>query len=404
MRLVCFLVALFALSAVSARRRPITISLQRHTKTLEEFARLRDARAAFRHPLEGLVEGIDVLDLLAELPSEPMFNLQDAEYYGNISIGTPPQNFTAIMDTGSSNLWVPSKSCNPSVYPSCKNHTTYNSAVSSTYVANGKSLNLPYGSGTVEGFLSQDTAVLAGISVPKQVFGEMTAFPGDVWEQVPFDGILGLGYPLISIDNVTPVFDSIMAAHVFSQNVFAFYLSTENEFDPSYGKSVLTLGGTDSRLYTGDFTYTPVLQESYWLIGVDDLKLNGQTTSACKGIFSSQCYMVVDTGTSVITGPSAKINPIIAKTNVSEDCSNLSQMPPLQFTIGGKDFVLTPDFYVIKTFYAGSFSCQLGIQALDQLGLWILGDPFLRAYYTVFDRDSNRVGFATAVVPEKLEL
>jgi len=308
------------------------------------------------------------------------------------------------MDTGSSNLWVPSKSCNSAVYPSCKNHTTYNSAASATYVANGKSLDLPYGSGTVTGFLSQDTSVLAGISVPKQVFGEMTAFPGDVWEQVPFDGILGLGYPMISIDSVTPVFDNMMAAHAFSQNVFAFYLSTENKFDPSYGKSVLTLGGTDSRFYTGAFTYTPVLQQSYWLIGVDDLKLNGQTTGACKGLFSSQCYMVVDTGTSVITGPSSKINPIIAKINVSEDCSNLSALPPLQFSIGGKDFVLTPDFYVIKTFYAGSYSCQLGIQALDQLGLWILGDPFLRAYYTVFDRDSNRVGFATAVVPETLNL
>ena len=110
--------------------------------------------------------------------------------------------------------------------------------------------------------------------------------------------------------------------------------------------------------------------------------------------------MVVDTGTSVLTGPSKKIAPILSKIgNVTADCSNLNTLPNITFTLAGKDFNLSPEYYVIKApeTPGGPEQCQIGIISMDQLGLWILGDPFLRAYYSVFDPVKNQVGFATAV-------
>merc|ERR550537_1332819 len=97
------------------------------------------------------------------------------------------------------------------------------------------------------------------------------------------------------------------------------------------------------------------------------------------------------------------MNKLIAQVgDVKEDCSNVKSLPTLTFTFGGHDFDLEPDFYVIrvKDPKSGQEQCQLGMQGINAgVPIWILGDPFLRKYYTTWDAEQNRVGFAVAKPP-----
>lgn len=129
-----------------------------------------------------------------------------------------------------------------------------------------------------------------------------------------------------------------MQMGVFKQNIFAFYLSS----NPGKLTSALTLGGYDQKYFSGDFHKVPfnALQKllGYWAITIDSIDVDNKATDAC-----SSCIGVVDTGTSVITGPPKVMDPIIARVNVTADCSNVNNLPNITFNINGRPFDVTPE-------------------------------------------------------------
>ncbi|XP_035501989.2 pepsin A [Scophthalmus maximus] len=319
--------------------------------------------------------------------AEPMTNDADLSYYGVVSIGTPPQSFSVIFDTGSSNLWIPSVYCSSQA---CENHRKFNPQQSSTFHWGSKPLSIQYGTGSMTGYLASDTVEVGGISVANQVFG-LSQTEAPFMAHMLADGILGLAFQTIASDNVVPVFDSMVQQKLVSQPLFSVYLSSQSE----QGSEVI-FGGVDSSHYTGQIRWVPLTSATYWQIKMDSVTINGQTV-ACSG----GCQAIIDTGTSLIVGPTSDINNMNAWVGASTNqygestvnCQNIQSMPDVTFTLNGNAFTVPSTAYVSQS----SYGCSTGFGQGGSDQLWILGDVFIREYYAIFDVQSQYIGLAKSV-------
>jgi len=170
----------------------------------------------------------------------------------------------------------------------------------------------------------------------------------------------------------------------------------------------------NSRPGSSGFSILRVHGDIHWAVRLTNFQPAGMSLSdPC----STGCGAIIDSGTSLISAPPSAQGIVSALSRmVKKDCSNIDTLPVLHMKLDGVDIELPPMAYVIRTaravssnssiwdwMYPGSSyesgdECTAGFMAIDkqsQLGpVWILGMPFLRYYYTVFDRQSKQIHIA----------
>ncbi|KAK8764019.1 hypothetical protein V5799_033373 [Amblyomma americanum] len=319
------------------------------------------------------------------------------QFFGVVTIGTPPQSFKLLMDTGSSNFWVPSVKCDSSMQ--CSHHAKYDSSKSSTYVASGRTIRIRYSGGVVRGITSIDNVGVGSGFVKQYKFAEMTHADGKLFRNAKYDGIFGLAYPSISQNAQLPLFDAMVKQGVVRQPVFSLYLAKQPS-EQNGGE--IYFGGVNTHRHTGDVSYVPVTKTGHWQIRMDNIDVKG--TRLCVG----GCDTVVDSGTTFFTGPKEEVETLHRAIGAKRtgagyyevDCDGIPRLPAVTFNLNGKSYPLQGDDYTVKVpLQTGGFKCFTRISEADGSSsrLWVLGAVFTQKYYTVFDRSQNRVGFALAV-------
>jgi len=328
---------------------------------------------------------------LTKSDDEVIKNFQNAQYYGLIKVGTPGQSFRVVFDTGSSNLWIPSVHCGlfSCGLPFVMTKNKFNDASSSSFIKSDETFAIRYGSGPVSGKFGQDAVSVQGITVPKQKLGVITDAKGlgITYMMGRFDGILGLGFSSLSIGKAPTFFDNAMQLNLLDEPVFGFYLGDNKDGE-------LTLGGVDKTKFTGEFSKVKLLSATYWEItleSVDTVSNVAKDTTA-----------IIDSGTSLITGPSKEIRKLAKSVGAKRlptgqyvvDCGKVDSIPDVSFTIAGEKYTLTGKDTVLKSGKICMFAfMELNIKSKGA-PKWILGDVFMRKYYTMFDLKNEVVGFA----------
>ncbi|KAG2040135.1 aspartic peptidase domain-containing protein [Suillus americanus] len=324
----------------------------------------------------------------------------DSSYFGTVAIGTPPVAFNVILDTGSSDLWVAGQGCTTG----CSKVQLFDDLSSSTFHNLSEPFEIQYGSSAATGTLGQDIVQMAGFSVPNQVFGAVTQVTSGLLNS-PVSGLLGLAWQSIATSKAVPFWQTLASSGAWTDPVMAFQLtrfvngSSVNDAEPG---GSFTMGFVNSSLYTGSIDYQSIpTTPSYWILPMTSLTVQGSSVTIPSG---SSSYSAIDTGTTLVGGPSSAIQNIFAQIPGSQAGTGnwqgywtypCSTAVNVAISFGGPSWSISPaDFQLTKISSSQCVGAFFELNTSGSAPSWIVGDTFLKNVYSVFRYNPAAVGFA----------
>lgn len=404
-----------------------------------EAAATKRVQPTFRLPLKAQI-----------LPSKKKGGSPKKARYASINVGTPRREFKVLLDTGSAHLIIPGWNCQSK---SCLSNTRFKSAASATAVDinvdgspatrhNRDQMSVSFGRGEVTGSLVSDEICIPLDFAHTGPHNDMI-FPGiyhrlekatefcvplhflsademsdEPFTRFEFDGVMGMSlkglsqtdkfnFPnMLSSGNFVlgdGLGTSISASEYGVNSLFAMYLAKDD------AKSQVHFGGWDSDLLTSPIEWAPVSrpQLGYWTTLIKNVRANGVELDLCK---RSECYAVFDSGTSGLAAPGEAVS--FLRENLDPHFQQAYDSVSGKCDMN-KDIILEVEFESHKLVFGAhdlahprteiteiSEACQASIFQINMpppLGpnIFILGEPVLQKYYTIFDVENERVGTAT---------
>ncbi|KAE9362643.1 acid protease [Stipitochalara longipes BDJ] len=368
-------------------------------------------------------------------------NATGGDYIAQISVGTPAQTQTLLLDTGSSDVWLLSSTADLCTDPELQSYygtggcsSTFVSSKSSTYKVvdqNGFDIEYEDQSGATGDYIT-DTVSIGGATIKALEMGLATKSSSSI-------GVLGIGYDVNEASNsgessrgrpqagfIYPsIIDTMVSQGLIASKAYSLYL---NDLEASTGSIIF--GGLDSDKYHGSLLQMPVVPDEYSngtkvyadldvaLTGFGITSQSGSTTNFTKSTYQEP--VILDSGTTATYLPDQLVDQLIEAINGVDDSQNSGNIyvdcsigsntsMTFNFGFGGPSGVTITVpvselvFSLDSAFSSGSSSelpdlpfndaCAFGILPGDD-GPYILGDTFLRSAYVVYDLSNNLIAIA----------